>query len=58
MGAFALRRIIGAIPLLLFVSVAVFALLQAAPGGPTAAYMRRGEASTPRTWPGWRSSSG
>ena len=33
---------LGAIPLLLFVSVAVFALLQAAPGGPTGAYMRRG----------------
>jgi peptide/nickel transport system permease protein len=42
MAAFALRRIIGAIPLLLFVSVAVFALLHAAPGGPTGAYMRRG----------------
>ena len=37
-----MRRIIGAIPLLLFVSVAVFALLHAAPGGPTGAYMRRG----------------
>src|SRR6185437_4824404 len=42
MAAFAVRRLIGAIPLLLFISVAVFALLQAAPGGPTAAYMRRG----------------
>lgn len=42
MAAFALRRIIGAIPLLLFVSAVVFALLNAAPGGPTAAYMRRG----------------
>ena len=42
MAAFAIRRIIGAIPLLLFVSVAVFALLHAAPGGPTGAYMRRG----------------
>ncbi len=42
MAAFALRRIIGAIPLLLFVSVTVFALLHAAPGGPTGAYMRRG----------------
>ena len=42
MAAFAIRRIIGAIPLLLFVSVAVYALLNAAPGGPTAAYMRRG----------------
>jgi peptide/nickel transport system permease protein len=42
MAAFALRRLIGAIPLLLFISVAVFALLQAAPGGPTGAYMRRG----------------
>ncbi len=42
MAAFAIRRIVGAIPLLLFVSVAVFALLHAAPGGPTGAYMRRG----------------
>lgn len=42
MAAFALRRLLGAIPLLLFISVAVFALLQAAPGGPTGAYMRRG----------------
>lgn len=45
MAAFALRRVIGAIPLLLFVSVAVFALLHAAPGGPTGAYMRRGTIS-------------
>jgi peptide/nickel transport system permease protein len=45
MAAFALRRIIGAIPLLLFISVAVFALLSAAPGGPTGAYMRRGNIS-------------
>jgi peptide/nickel transport system permease protein len=45
MAAFAFRRFIGAIPLLLFVSVAVFALLHAAPGGPTAAYMRRGNIS-------------
>lgn len=45
MAAFAVRRLIGAIPLLLFVSVAVFALLQAAPGGPTGAYMRRGAMS-------------
>ena len=42
MAAFALRRVMGALPLLLFVSVAVFALLHAAPGGPTGAYMRRG----------------
>jgi peptide/nickel transport system permease protein len=42
MAAFLARRIIGAIPLLLFVSVTVFALLHAAPGGPTGAYMRRG----------------
>jgi peptide/nickel transport system permease protein len=42
MAVFLLRRILGAIPLLLFVSVTVFALLHAAPGGPTGAYMRRG----------------
>jgi peptide/nickel transport system permease protein len=42
MAVFLARRILGAIPLLLFVSVTVFALLHAAPGGPTGAYMRRG----------------
>ncbi len=42
MGVYLARRIIGAIPLLLFVSVTVFALLHVAPGGPTGAYMRRG----------------
>jgi peptide/nickel transport system permease protein len=42
MAIFLVRRIFGAIPLLLFVSVTVFALLHAAPGGPTGAYMRRG----------------
>ena len=42
MAVFLVRRIIGAVPLLLFVSVTVFALLHAAPGGPTGAYMRRG----------------
>jgi peptide/nickel transport system permease protein len=42
MAVFLVRRIVGAIPLLLFVSVTVFALLHAAPGGPTGAYMRRG----------------
>ena len=42
MGTYVLRRTIGAVPLLLFVSVAVYGLLQLAPGGPTAAYMQRG----------------
>jgi peptide/nickel transport system permease protein len=42
MAGFAARRLIGAVPLLLFVSVTVFALLHAAPGGPASAYMRRG----------------
>jgi peptide/nickel transport system permease protein len=42
MGTYVLRRTIGAVPLLLFVSVAVFGLLQMAPGGPTGAYLRRG----------------
>jgi len=42
MAVFLARRIVGALPLLLFVSVTVFALLHAAPGGPTGAYMRRG----------------
>jgi peptide/nickel transport system permease protein len=42
MAVFLARRIIGAVPLLLFVSVTVFVLLHAAPGGPTGVYMRRG----------------
>lgn len=42
MGAFILRRLAGAVPLLLLVSMAVFGLLQLAPGGPTGAYLRRG----------------
>src|SRR5215208_6285421 len=46
MAIFLARRIIGAVPLLLFVSVTVFALLHAAPGGPTGAYMRRGSVNT------------
>jgi len=40
-GAYIARRLIGSLPLLLFVSVAVFALLKAAPGGPTGAYLYR-----------------
>lgn len=42
MGSFVVRRLLGAVPLLVFISVAVFLLLQAAPGGPTGAYLRRG----------------
>jgi len=42
MGTFILRRTLGAIPLLLFVSIAVYGLLQLAPGGPTSMYLRRG----------------
>jgi len=42
MGAYILRRTLGAIPLLLFVSMAVYGLLHLAPGGPTAMYLRRG----------------
>ena len=45
MGAYVVRRLIGAVPLLLFVSVAIFLLLHAAPGGPTGAYLRRGNIS-------------
>jgi peptide/nickel transport system permease protein len=45
MAAYAFRRLIGAIPLLLFISVAIFVMLHAAPGGPTGAYMRRGNMS-------------
>ena len=42
MGTYLIRRVLGAIPLLLFVSVVVYGLLQLAPGGPTGAYLRRG----------------
>lgn len=42
MGSYLLRRLLGAIPLLLFISVAVYGLLQLSPGGPTGMYLRRG----------------
>jgi peptide/nickel transport system permease protein len=42
MGAYVVRRILWAIPLLLFVSVVVYGLLELSPGGPTSMYMRRG----------------
>ena len=38
MTRFILRRLLQAIPLLLLISIAVFALMQAIPGGPLAAY--------------------
>src|SRR5438874_5832608 len=42
MGRYITRRLIQAVPLLIFISATVFALLQAAPGGPMGAYVRRG----------------
>lgn len=42
MGAYIVRRILWAIPLLLFISVVVYGLLELSPGGPTSMYMRRG----------------
>lgn len=45
MGPYVIRRLIQAVPLLIFISAAVFALLQAAPGGPMGAYVRRGNFS-------------
>lgn len=42
MGGYILRRALGAIPLLLFVSIVVYGLLELSPGGPTSMYMRRG----------------
>jgi len=39
MGPLILRRLVQAVPLLLLVSIVVFALLQAVPGGPLAAYL-------------------
>lgn len=38
MGRYVLRRLIQAVPLLLLISVASFAIMRAAPGGPLAAY--------------------
>jgi peptide/nickel transport system permease protein len=45
MGVYVIRRLIQAIPLLIFISASVFLLLQAAPGGPMGAYVRRGNFS-------------
>jgi peptide/nickel transport system permease protein len=42
MATYFIRRVLGAIPLLLFVSVIVYGMLYLAPGGPTAMYLRRG----------------
>src|SRR5690606_3617089 len=44
-GTYVIRRLIQAVPLLLFISITVFMLLQAAPGGPMGAYVRRGNFS-------------
>ncbi len=38
MGTYVLRRLVQALPLLLVISVALFAILKAVPGGPLAAY--------------------
>ncbi len=45
MGNYVIRRLIMAVPLLLIISIIVFGLLQAAPGGPMGAYVRRGSFS-------------
>ncbi|HAX25803.1 MAG TPA: ABC transporter permease [Thermomicrobiales bacterium] len=45
MGQYVIRRLILAVPLLLIISMMVFGLLQAAPGGPMGAYVRRGNFS-------------
>lgn len=42
MGAYFIRRVLGAIPLLAVVSVVVYGMLYLAPGGPTGMYLRRG----------------
>jgi peptide/nickel transport system permease protein len=47
MGGYILRRVLWAIPLLLFVSVVVYGLLELSPGGPTAMYLRRGGGISP-----------
>lgn len=45
MGQYVVRRLIMAVPLLLVISMMVFGMLQAAPGGPMGAYVRRGNFS-------------
>ena len=45
MGQYVIRRLILALPLLLIISMMVFGLLKAAPGGPMGAYVRRGNFS-------------
>jgi peptide/nickel transport system permease protein len=47
MGGYILRRVLWAIPLLFFVSVVVYGLLELSPGGPTAMYLRRGGGISP-----------
>jgi peptide/nickel transport system permease protein len=46
-GGYILRRVLWAIPLLFFVSVVVYGLLELSPGGPTAMYLRRGGGISP-----------
>jgi peptide/nickel transport system permease protein len=41
MGHYVIRRLVQAVPLLLIISLVVFLLLQAAPGGPMGSYVRR-----------------
>ncbi len=45
MTRYIIRRLLQAIPLLIIISAVVFGLLQAAPGGPLGAYLRRGDLS-------------
>ncbi len=40
MGTYIIRRLLQAIPMLLLVSIVLFALVNIAPGGPMAAYSR------------------
>lgn len=47
MATYALRRVLYLIPLLLGITVVLFAVIQAAPGGPEAALLRSGRPVTP-----------
>ncbi len=49
MGRYIVRRLLQAIPLLLIISIALFALVNIAPGGPLAAQSRSRRGSTERT---------
>ena len=49
MGTYIVRRLIQAIPMLLLISIVLFALVNIAPGGPMSAYSRSNRISPEKT---------